>query len=717
MLVGVLDCGKSMKEPAVTGNDQAAAKLAVSLGVISAYITHRMMSSKTTEFGIVAYGTEETKNQLNDVQGGYEHIVEVVQMARPSQDIIQSIAEGAVCGESQGDIIDAVIVAQSMLERFNPKHKFNRIMLIITDGESPIDPDGEDDLKQVIAQMKTFGTIIYIVIIGDKSIVSCSRVKSENMHMLQDIAATTGGGFIQVQDIGDSLDFLVTGSGLGTRPMQRKIKFEISPKFQFPCVYWSKVGELKPPTLKKRIISDDDGPKIEREIIHRNPVDPDEVLNLEDRIQGYKYGPQFIPTPSAVVEAMKLPNESTDPLIRLIGFLPSNRVPKHHYLDSPMIIEGSSDSSNAHDIIFSLSTALKSSNHIALVRFLKSGNADPYLAILSPPYDIDIKNGLHPASLLLHRLPCIEDIRDYNFPSLVDGRFGPIPNTSQKYAISSLVDAMTTPATSILSMSEPDKVTVANRCYVAVVASIVSRLSGNSSAISTTVTNNLRFLGDESLASDANAKVKSLFPLVNADADVAGKKRKAFWSDLNMNFQQQQLDSLEHGEAEAKMAEEEDSQPSPSSGITLHLGSVNPEADFRAIVAAGFLEEIIGATETLGHVIELLVTTGGTKAHLRKALACVKAMREAAIANNLPNAFNKFMSDVVQTYRTGFHSQFWRDMRDASVYPISTSEDPNSNIDVDTSKAFYEEAQMAVAPEAIQTSATPEEEDLFGDMQ
>ena len=74
---------------------------------------------------------------------------------------------------------------------------------------------------------------------------------------------------------------------------------------------------------------------------------------------------------------------------------------------------------------------MTSNTSVALARYTKKENADVAMVVLLPSSSDD-------GSLLMHRLPCVEDIRDFYFPSLKKDHSIP-----QKAAVSNLVDAMT----------------------------------------------------------------------------------------------------------------------------------------------------------------------------------------------------------------------------------------------------------------------------------
>ena len=74
---------------------------------------------------------------------------------------------------------------------------------------------------------------------------------------------------------------------------------------------------------------------------------------------------------------------------------------------------------------------MQSNASVALARYTKKENADVAMVVLLPSPNDD-------GSLLMHRLPCIEDIRDFQFPSLRKDF-----SSVQQTAISNLVDGMT----------------------------------------------------------------------------------------------------------------------------------------------------------------------------------------------------------------------------------------------------------------------------------
>ena len=215
----------------------------------------RMMASKTVEVGVVTYGSEpdaeHTNNHLNRTLGGYDGVIEVVEMGKPSADTLVTI--NAIGDEADstvsGDLIDGIIVGQDILIRSNKGKAFNRVMLIFTDGEAKV--EGVNDLEVVISQIKLIPNFAVHIFLLGKVDSQSSLVKRENAKLLESIADNVRGKFTQVAAIGDCFNALSSGLGLGTRPRVSKMNLEISPSFQIPCALWTKISEAKLPSLKK----------------------------------------------------------------------------------------------------------------------------------------------------------------------------------------------------------------------------------------------------------------------------------------------------------------------------------------------------------------------------------------------------------------------------------------------------------------------------------
>ncbi len=111
---------------------------------------------KTWTIGVVGLGTDETENdQEGDGLEGYEHIT-VLQHIGPMnmaslRDLQEKIKSSSTSG---GDAISAIIAAIAMIQKYCKKLKYERKIVLVTDGRSPIDGDMLEDVSEKINEEK-----------------------------------------------------------------------------------------------------------------------------------------------------------------------------------------------------------------------------------------------------------------------------------------------------------------------------------------------------------------------------------------------------------------------------------------------------------------------------------------------------------------------------------------------------------------------------------
>ena len=461
MLVTVLDVGPSMNcTPTLCGDKRSRpSKMAIAKSFFGSYLIERMMASKTTEFCLVTNGDDTTHNYLNQNQGGgYERIHEIFPLTRATIGMIET-AHGLSCGSAPGDTIDGIVVGFDILDRTNVGKAFNKVLLLITDGEADI--LGLEDLNLIIGNMKEKDCAVYVLLLGKVSSMSSSN-KIQNAGVLKRIATLTRGRYCEANDLSDCMPIFASAPGLSTKPRQNKFIFEITPHMRVPCITWNKTKSIMLPNMKKApilvsassgIIDGDDSyepPSIKTDITWRNPADEDEEVSLNDRIKGYRYGSQYIPIQGDEEKAFKVPGEQ---IIQLIGFVASTTVPRHHYLLKSVVLEGNPNLFSAVSTVRSLHNAMITTDTVALVRFVSKQDADPCLSVLIP----NINENDRRSSLILQRLPIAEDIREYAYPSYnLDAL-----NKDQKDSLSQFVNAMSiSPTSAQLHPFNPTKLDV-----------------------------------------------------------------------------------------------------------------------------------------------------------------------------------------------------------------------------------------------------------------
>lgn len=476
MMLGVVDVSASMGHP--IGNSNGDTKLQVGMSTLGFYMMQRMLAVKTAEFGLVTVGPGE--DESTDMP--MPCTTELVRMGRTSMDTINALYKDITPSTSvaRSSLVDGVLMGKEILIREHAAHKFNRMMLIITDGETEVEQGELDSLDSALGEIAQKITV-YVAMLGAVDENTSSVVKKENSKLLRSIALSTiGGKYMELNDVSQSF-YLMKGPGLNTRPLQYKTVLELSPQLRIACTHWSKASKTALPSLKKRaaatasasVAAGDDGigggggegGDAKRDTTYRNPEDPDVELTLTERTKGYRYGGQYVPM--GIVED-SIFTVIGSAVIQVLGSVPSLSVPRHHLLSAPIVVQCSTEAYNgdfeqeaAATTMAALVQALRNTGLVLLARFVKKDNADPMLVVLLPSpsassssssaANMTVKKeeekrseegdvetdeggvglncykrssaaaaseGVHVDSLLLYQLPFAEDIREFSFPSL-----------------------------------------------------------------------------------------------------------------------------------------------------------------------------------------------------------------------------------------------------------------------------------------------------------
>ena len=127
-------------------------------------------------------------------------------MCKPSTDTIKSISK-IDFSTLTGDLIDGTVVGMDRLTKVNQTYKFNRVLVIVTDGESII--EGIDDFEAMMDSLKQM--IVYIAVIG-KVNKDSSNTKKENSKFLQDVATKADGRYMEIADLNEAAQMLTAGN-------------------------------------------------------------------------------------------------------------------------------------------------------------------------------------------------------------------------------------------------------------------------------------------------------------------------------------------------------------------------------------------------------------------------------------------------------------------------------------------------------------------------
>ncbi|KAJ8748966.1 hypothetical protein K2173_013404 [Erythroxylum novogranatense] len=468
-LVLLLDVGPSMHEtlPEVEK-------------LCSMLIQKKLIYSKQDEVGIVVFGTKETENELTKEVGGYEHVV-VLQNIKVADGSLVEALQRLPRGTASGDYLDAIVVGMDMLiKKYQSTNKGKKRLCLITNALDPVkDPyEGtkEDQVSTIATQMTAYGMKMESIIarIGLKSYAD-QKIMEENDNLLDIFSWKTSAKIVYV----DSPISLL--GALRTRKIAPVTIFrgglELSPNMKIKVWVYKKTSEEKFPTLKKY---SDKAPPTDKFATHEVKVDYEyksveddsKVVPPEQRIKGYRYGPQVVPISSAEWDAVRFRPEKS---VKLLGFTDAKNVMRHYYMKDANIFIAEPGNIKATLGVSALARAMKEMDKVAIVRCVwREGQANVVVGVLMPNIskkentvgfmmDIlisDIKLfsflpfycfffiimllnsywfAVQPDSFYFNVLPFTEDVREFLFPSFSSFPAACQPTEQQQEAADNLV--------------------------------------------------------------------------------------------------------------------------------------------------------------------------------------------------------------------------------------------------------------------------------------
>lgn len=88
------------------------------------------MSKPQDEIGIILFGCNDTKNDLNNSQLGFENVVEMGHMQIGTWEMLKRI-DNIVQGNEESEFVDALLVAVNFMKNETEAKKFNNHRIIL----------------------------------------------------------------------------------------------------------------------------------------------------------------------------------------------------------------------------------------------------------------------------------------------------------------------------------------------------------------------------------------------------------------------------------------------------------------------------------------------------------------------------------------------------------------------------------------------------------
>lgn len=161
--VFILDLGPSM---ALSHNGRDESDLDWSMRYVWDKITDIVAASrKTLCVGVLGLRSDDTSNCLQDDEG-YENISELQKLGPMTMTSLRDLQAKIKPNDAEfGDAISAIVVAVEMINTFTKKQKWKRKIVLVTDGQGPIDADGISDISKKMNDCSIQLTVLYVALI------------------------------------------------------------------------------------------------------------------------------------------------------------------------------------------------------------------------------------------------------------------------------------------------------------------------------------------------------------------------------------------------------------------------------------------------------------------------------------------------------------------------------------------------------------------------
>lgn len=644
-------------------------------------VQKKLMYAKNDEVGIVLFGTEDTKNDLQKEVGGYQHVV-VLQDIKVVDDALMNTLRELPRGTCNGDFLDAIVVGMDMLiKKFGPTNKGKHRLCLITDAQHPVkDPDEGSKTDQVdtIGQlMKTHGVrldciVVRVTLAG----LIQQNAANENVDLLNQFSKNTISKIIHVDGPTSLLGALRTRN-ISPVTIYRG-DLELSSSMKIKVWVYKKTAEEKFPTLKKY---SDKAPRNDKFATHelkidyeyKNTEDFDKVVPPEQRIKGYRYGPQIVPISSAEWDAVKFTPEKG---VKLLGFTDASNIMRHYYMKDVNVFIPEPGNTKAILAVSSLVRAMKEMNKVAILRCVwRQGQGNVIIGVLTP--NVSSADNV-PDSFYLNVLPFAEDVREFQFPSFRNLPASRQPNELQQEASDNFVKMLdlTPDGQEELLMPELTPNPVLQRFY----QSLDLRSKHPDAQLPQLDASLLRVTGpDPNIISELKYEVDNFRKQIELK-DNPKKGRSTKRAVL-------ENPSGSNEEAAAGVKSIEYQIAGPSTVKVEKIGYSNPLQDFEAMMArrdgSKWVEKAI--KEMQDHIYGLLENSYKGDNFLN-AVECLMALRNSCILEQEPKKFNEFLHYLYENQKRLDLHDFFKLLSSKNLSFITKTEAADSDVSMEDAK-------------------------------
>ncbi|KAH6897257.1 SPOC like C-terminal domain-containing protein [Thelonectria olida] len=705
--VFILDLGSSMAQ---AHNGREESDLDWSMRYVWDKITDIVSASrKTLCVGVLGLRTDETSNKLQDDEG-YENISELQPLSAMTMTSLRDLqAKIKPSGAEFGDAISAIVLAVEMIDTFTKKLKYKRKIVLVTDGQGPIDADGIGDISKKIndsnIQLTVLGVDFDDLDYGFKE-EDKPDTKAENEKTLKALVEDCDMGiFATIAEAIDELDMprvkavkpYKTFDGpltLGDPekfPAAMKINVERYFKTHLarPLAASTVVVKSEQGGGSQEIVDEDVMEGVEFSAVKQarsyKVNDPDAPggkrdVEFDTLAKGFEYGRTAVHISESEHNITKI---ETVKSFSIVGFVPFAKYEPFLNMGDACVTVARKSDTKSEAALSSLVWALSELESYAVARIVPKDGKDPLLVLLAPGIEPDLE------CLYDIPLPFAEDIRSYQFPPLdrvitVSGqtltkhRF--LPTDELNDAMSDYVDAMDLSTYGIDEEGNPAEYAPIDDTYNPLIHrinhAVKTRAIHPAKPIPETPSILLRYAQPPD---DLIEKVQRKIDALTEAAEVKKVPPKAKGKrarDTVKPISGLDIDALLGGEKKD------------------HIDPDNAVPEFKqALAVAKEVSEIEDAAKQMGVITNTFITESFGDSKYPRALECMGALREELTNLEEPDLYNTFVRDMKKQLLSGAlggdRRDFWFKVRWSRLGLIDTKQSEASEITPEEADEFY----------------------------
>ncbi|OAA58538.1 ku family DNA-binding protein [Niveomyces insectorum RCEF 264] len=717
--VYIVDMGVTMRE---RPGGRATSNLDWAMEYVWDKITTTVAASrKTWTVGVLGLRTDETRNPLQDEEG-YDNIT-VLQAIEPMSLTSLRTLHGHIqpSNTTTGDAVSAVIVATDMIGKAAPKRlKFTRKIVLVTDGQGPIDGDDFDDLAR---QINDLG--IQLVVVGvnfDDADYGFKeegkpRLKAKNEKLLRTLVDKCDNGIFGT--LAEAIDEIGRPSVKAYRPYRTyegpltlgdPETYESALSMNVERYFLTKLA--RPPPASTVVVSAEDGETQrpdERDDVEMGNVDfaavrSTRVYTVDDPTapggkrevdfdsleKGYEYGRTAVYISESDRNITQL---ETTKSFSIVGFVTHDSAQPYLNMGESCIILPRKFS-EIDEIAFSaLVHAMDDTRTCAVARFVAKDMKEPSLLLLIPTVSKSL------VCLYDVPLPFSEDVRTYPFPPLdkvitangtVLKKHRLLPSDDLDRAMSDYVDAMDLSMFGTDEDGQPAEYAALDDNYSPIIYRVNKALAFRA------VNPNKPYVHQDNdfvtrfdhppagLVDKARTQIDALIRAADVKkVPPKAKGRAGRDARANKPISGLDIDALLGSEPTVK-----------KEGQRWTVSPDNAIPEFKqALAGTTEVEQIADLLKQMGRIVESLIATSTGDVHYARAAENLRVMREEMIGLEEPALYNTFLTDLKARLAAdelgGPRLDMWWTIRTTGLGLITKSESDESDVDDETARETF----------------------------